>query len=78
MVQLAEPLVDAAAQAAQNDDVEGPGMGVGVGVDVVDGFAKVGGFLFRVVDDLGWLGRMVVVVGRRVGEVGPGFGGEGV
>lgn len=57
MVQLAEPLIDAAAQAAQDDNVEGRVVavvvGVGMGVDVVDGLAKVGGFLVGVVDDLG-------------------------
>lgn len=54
VVQLAEPLVDAAAQAAQDDNVEGRIVVVTrMGVDVVDGLAKVGGFLVGVVDDLG-------------------------
>lgn len=67
VVQLAEPLVDAAADAAEGDDVD---TGRVLVAHVLDGLAEVGRVLGRVVDDLG---------GRRLRGVEVADGGvEGI
>lgn len=54
VVQLRDALVETAADAAEGDNVDARRRAVRGGVaDVVDGFAKVGGFLVGDVDDFG-------------------------
>lgn len=62
VVELAEALVDAAADAAEGDDVNAGGLRA---ADPVDGLAEVGGLLVGVVDDLGGVGLGRVEVADR-------------
>lgn len=59
VVQLGDALVETAADAAEGDNVDARRRGV---ADVVDGFAKVGGFLVGDVDDFGGRGLRGVEV----------------
>jgi hypothetical protein len=85
VVQLAQALVDAPAQAADGDDVQGGAVFVVmVRADVGDGLAEVGGFLVRVEDDVCFVVGFVVLLawaplgGRAGGVVGLCLGGEAV